>query len=216
MRALAVVLALFAFATPAAAQDQPQAIAQHIIDDANAQGVFETVEGEHVTVRHPASGLVCTFFLDEQTRGRVILYESAPRGDDVSCEMRGADETTSLYATRYPQGTSLREQLDGAEAAIRQRFSDAQRRQPGLTITVDGERRYDERHFFITLDGERYLTMVSVALVGEWVIKMRYTATAPDDAMLRQRELMAGATMSAVLMKIEETGPENTTLSRPN
>jgi len=204
MRARFCALALLAFTTPAAAQDLPAASAQRIIDEANAEGVFEVVEDEHVTVRHPASGLQCTFFLGDNSSGRLHLYENAQRGDDVSCEMRAPGETTSLYATRYPQGTSLREQLDGAEAAIRQRFRDARPHPPGLTVTVDGQPQHEERHFFVTLDGQRHLTTVSIAIVGEWVIKLRYTATAPDEEMVRQRELMAGVLMSATLMEIEK------------
>lgn len=118
--------------------------------------------------------------------------------------MRGSNEVTSLYATRYAEGATIEDQLDGAEAAIRHRFSDARRIEPSFTMSIEGGAPHRARLYIVNIDGQRHLSLVSIAIVGEWVIKLRYTATAPDDEMQRQRELMAGAIMISALMKIDE------------
>ena len=201
MRRIILALAL-AFAAPALANAQDaDPAARQLIETSGAQGVFEPADSENgFAVRHIGSGLVCHFYAPEA--GRLVLYANAPRGDDVSCETRADGETTSLYATRYPEGTNLREQLGGAVAAIRHRFPDARQHQPELSVDAEGLPQRAEAAFTITIDGQRYFTGVSVALAGEWVIKVRYTATAPDDETLRQRELMAGVLMIGALLEV--------------
>jgi hypothetical protein len=58
--------------------------------------------------------------------------------------------------------------------------------------------------FFVTHNGKRHYTSVSVAIVNGWVIKLRFTASAPDDDAARQAELMAGVIFAATLNEIIE------------
>lgn len=184
MRALVCALA-FAFAAPAWAQTgaeptaAPGSIAYGMIENAEANGVFELVHDGHVTVRHVGSGLVC-HFLRDGAGGRLVLYPGLPRGDNVSCDSHDGRVYVTLYATRFPFRTTLDEQVEGAETVIRQRFPDAQ------PLPLSAEFRSDQVpprrtvQFIVTRDGERTYTSASVAQVGDWIIKLRYSARAPD------------------------------------
>lgn len=210
MRRLLLTLALalgpapaFAQGTEAEPQAAPGSIGYGMIENANAEGVFELVHDGHVTVRHVGSGLVC-HFEDDDVGGRLILYQNAlPRGDDVACEQRAGNEFTILYATRYPFNSTLQEQIDGAEAAIRQRFGDAAPYPGAVERAAEGGlplRR--STRFIVTLAGERYFTRASVARIGNWIIKLRYNVRAPDDAAAARADQAADLLFDSALREI--------------
>ncbi len=206
-----VVFALaFAFAGPAFAQgteEEPRAapasIAIGMIENAQADGVFELVHDGNTTVRHVGSGLICHFENDGRG-GRLIVYPNdLPRGDDVACEWRDGSEVTLIYATRYPFNSTLQEQIAGAEAAIRQRVPDASP-YPGQVEsgTADGLPLRRSTRFIATRNGERLFMRASVARIGSWIIKLRYNARAPDDAAAARADQLADALFDGALSEI--------------
>jgi len=206
MRRLLLSLAFALSAAPAFAQGteaEPQAapgsIGYGIIENADAEGVFELVHDGRVTLRHIGSGLICRFQRDGEG-GRIILYSGLPRGDDVACDMDEGGATTTLFATRFPFATSLDEQIAGAEQAIRNRFPSAVPYQGETRVSTDTPNRTVQ--FFIARDGERYYTRASVAQVGPWTIKMRYSRRAADEAAAREGELASNLLFAATLREI--------------
>jgi hypothetical protein len=147
-------------------------------------------------VRHVGSGLMC-HFRREGEGGRLMLYPGLPRGDNVSCDSNDGREYVTLYATRFPFNTTLDEQIAGAEEAIRHRFPDAI---PFPSANADPSRRHAQ--FIVTHHGERTYTRASVARVGDWIIKLRYSVRAPDDASAVAAEQTAAALFEGALSEI--------------
>ena len=183
----------FALTAPATAQDSepaaaPASIAIGLIEQANASGVFDIVHNGQVSVRHIRSGLVCHFTRDGGG-ARIVLFQGLPRGEDVACDSTDGRESITLYATRYPQTSSLAEQMSVAEQALRTRFPNATPHAP--TIAADGVAPPFRSVEFIVArpgDGARMYTRAAVAIISGWSIKLRYTLLAPDDATVAQGE----------------------------
>jgi hypothetical protein len=122
--------------------------------------------------------------------GRIRLFSGLPRGDDVACDMTDGRESITLYATRLPFASTLDELLGGANAALRSRFPNAQPYTATQETAADGITPPLRTSQFLVwrADGARMYTRVSIAQVGAWVIKQRYTVLAPDDEAARQGE----------------------------
>lgn len=184
----------------------PQALAAQLIASANAEGVFAYEPAEpKIGLRHARSGLLCR--LDPGGANRLVIFPQAARGEDVACDSTDGRETVTFYATRYSFPTTLREQIDGAEAAIRRRFSNA-RAYPGGGDEADPAlpASMSVRMFVTREDGARLYTRASVTMINGWSIKMRYTALAPDDAAARADEQAAGAAWRVMLTDIQAAG----------
>lgn len=220
MRRLLVTLAFALGAAPAFAQsteEEPQAapgsIATGMIEEANAIGIFDIVHNGQVSVRHLRSGLRCDF--DREGNGRLIVFGPAPgaaapaeplaipRGDDVACDMTEGAVQLRYFATRYPFGSTLEEQITGVETAIQRRDASAVR-YPGVAVrdTEDGLPLRRTTRFIIVRDGARFFTSASVARVGDWILKLRYTAPAPDDAAAAQADANAALAFDSALRQI--------------
>jgi hypothetical protein len=209
MRRLMCALALALIASPAFA-DPPRgeprassgAIGLELIADANAEGVFELLPSEPHTIvlRHARSGLTCRMSAD--AANRLIVFPQAARGEDVACETTAAGETIVLFATRFSFATSLDEQIAGVEAAVQRHFPDAQPYAATREIASDTLPPHRSAAFIVTRAGQRTFTSASVAQIGDWVIKLRYTAPAADDAAARRAETTAGRTFAAALAEI--------------
>lgn len=220
MRRLLVTLAFALGAAPAFAQgteEEPQAapgsIATGMIEGANAIGIFDIVHNGQVSVRHLRSGLRCDF--DREGNGRLIVFGPAPgaaapaeplaipRGDDVACDMTEGAVQLRYFATRYPFGSTLEEQITGVETAIQRRDASAVR-YPGVAVrdTEDGLPLRRTTRFIIVRDGARFFTSASVARVGDWILKLRYTAPAPDDAAAAQADANAALAFDSALRQI--------------
>lgn len=215
-RALIFAIVLAA-AGAASAQEPPEnlAAARTIIDRAQLGDVFEPFEDDQISTRHAASGLICHFYPDD-TRSEVVIFTaSRPRGQDVGCIRDREDQATTLYATRYEPQISAEQALAQAEAAIRQRFGDAQPTPASLVMSSEALPPTLVAHYLITLRGERWLTSVLVAQSGEWIIKLRVTRRAVDAQGLLQAELEANAMMTAALLeqlglqRVPETPPQH-------
>ncbi len=221
MRRLLLTLAFALVAAPAWAQGteaEPQAapgsIAIGMIEHANAEGIFDLVHDGQVTVRHTRSGLTC-HFLRNGEGGRIIVFAppatttpissepAIPRGDDVACDMTEGGAQTRYFATRYPFGSTLEEQITGVEAAIRRRDPGAVR-YAGETLrtTEDGLPQRRSTRFIVVHDGVRTFTRASVARVGDWILKLRYSAPAPDDAAAAQADQTADSLFDGALDEI--------------
>lgn len=221
MRRLLLTLAFALVTAPAFAQGTeanpeaaPGSIAIGMIEHADAEGIFELVQDGQVTVRHTRSGLTC-HFLRNGDGGRIIIFSppaaatpidtepTIPRGDDVACDTNQGGAQIRIFATRYPFGSTLEEQVTGVEAAIRHRDPDAVR-YPGETIrnTEDGLPVRRSTRFIVTHDGVRTFTRASVARIGDWILKLRYSAPAPDDATAAQADAAAGLIFDGALGEI--------------
>lgn len=221
MRQLLLTLALALSAAPAFAQgteEEPQAapgsIAIGMIEQADADGIFDLVHDGGVTVRHTRSGLTC-HFLRNGDGGRLLVFApqvdpahptegpAIARGDDVACEMAEGGTLTRYFATRYPFGSTLEEQIAGVEAAIRRRSPNAVRYPGDATRnTDDGLPLRRTTRFIVVQDGVRTYTRASVARIGDWILKLRYSAPAPDDAAAAQADNMADGLFDGALGEI--------------
>ncbi|MBK6703321.1 MAG: hypothetical protein IPG56_05805 [Caulobacteraceae bacterium] len=220
MRRLLLSLAFALSAPPAFAQgteEEPQAapgsIAIGMIEQVDGDGIFDLVHDGAVTVRHTRSGLICRF-LRNGDGGRLIIFNpptdpahsaeiTIPRGDDVACEMEEGGAHIRYFATRYPFGSTLDEQIAGVEAAIRGRNANATR-YPGESTrnTEDGLPLRRTTRFIITQQGVRTYTRASVARVGDWILKLRYSAPAPDDAAAAHADQAADRLFDGALDEI--------------
>lgn len=221
MRRLLLSLAFALSAAPAFAQgteEEPQAapgsIAIGMIEQVDGDGIFDLVHDGGVTVRHTRSGLTC-HFLRNGDGGRLLIFTpqvdpahpteapAIPRGDDVACEMVQGGVHVRYFATRYPFGSTLDEQIAGVEAAIRRRSPDAAR-YPGEAArnTDDGLPLRRTTRFIITQDGARTYTRASVARIGDWILKLRYSAPAPTDAAAAQADAAADLLFDGALSEI--------------
>ncbi len=222
MRWLLLTIALVLSAAPAFAQgteDEPHAapgsIAIGMIEQAHGDGIFDLVHDGGVTVRHTRSGLTCHFRRNGDG-GQLIIFappattpptpaaeNTIPRGDDVACDMVEGDVHIRYFATRYPFGSTLEEQITGVESAIRRRNPEAVR-YPGETTrnTEDGLPVRRTTRFMIIGNGVRTYTNASVARVGDWILKLRYTAPAPNDAAAAQADAAADMLFDGVLDEI--------------
>lgn len=207
MRRLFCTLALSfmaspAFADPPAANASPGAVGRELIARANADGVFElaATDAQTIVLRHSRSGLTCR--MNAANANRLLIFPQAARGEDVACETSANGETIVLFASRFPFATSLDQQIGGVEGAIRRHYPGARPYAATIEIPSDTLPAHRTSAFIVTREGARTFTSASVAQVGDWVIKLRYTAPAPDDAAARARERAAGRAFAAALAEI--------------
>jgi hypothetical protein len=200
-----IFAAAFAAVNPAFAQTtepgggQP---AQALLETHGVADLFEVLESDHIKVRHTASRLTCHFYGGE-TRITIMTFEGSPRGDDVGCNAESDEQhSITLYATRYTPPITIEQSLADAEAGIRNRFSDARPTPTLLTMASEGLPASIARHFLISVQGEQWITSAIVAQSGEWIIKLRYSAPAPDNDGLMRGQLEAGAIFTLALMDI--------------
>lgn len=202
----------FAQGTEAEPQAAPASIAIGMIEHAQADGIFDIVHNGQVSVRHIGSGLRCDFARNGDG-GRIIIFgppagtppapETIARGDDVACDMTEGGVQLRYFATRYPFGSTLEEQIAGVEAAIRRRNANAVR-YPGAATrdTEDGLPLRRTTRFIITHEGARQYTRASVARIGDWIIKLRYTAPAANDAAAAAADAAADLAFDGALRQI--------------
>lgn len=206
MRGLFVAVALLCTATQALAQSPPPSAAQELIAQSAAEGVFEAIPSDDaVVVLHPRSGLVCR--LRTEGANRLLIFPQAARGEDVACETRNERESITLYATRYSFATTLEEQIEGAEAAIRHRFPNAEAAAAAMQISSGALPPHRSVQFIVHSNGVRTYTRASVAQVGDWVVKLRYSVTAPDAAAEREGEIAANMAFATALREMTTQRP---------
>lgn len=177
-----------------------------LIAEAHAEGVFEALPAtQMIAVLHTRSGLVCR--LDPGNTNRLVIFTQAARGEDVACDSTDGRATVTLYATRFSFDTTLQEQIDTAETAIRQRYPDARPYSATVAEAADTSAPASRTTQFLVSrsDGARMYTRACVALINGWSIKLRYTVLAPDDAAIQQGQLVSGQVWRAALNEIAAT-----------
>ncbi|MDZ4690074.1 hypothetical protein [Terricaulis sp.] len=197
------LLAAPAFADPPEGEltAAPGSIATGMIEQADANGVFDIVHNGQVSVRHTASGLRCDFERDG-AGGRLALFPGLPRGDDVACDFDYDNFDVTLYASRYPGPPPLDGLLAGSAQAIRHVYPDARAVEPAYDVDTQGMPPHRAARFLLTKDGIRYFSSVHIAQVGEWTIKQRYSAPAETADAARQADLAASLMFQATLSEL--------------
>jgi hypothetical protein len=200
MRGLVCALAIALAPGVAAAQDAPSLIAA-----ARAEGVFEPASATAgvVAVRHTPSGLVCSFGAGDTSR--VIVFPQAARGEDVACETQAGGVSIRLFATRFSFPTSLQEQIEGAAGVIERLYPGAQAFRTPRAINDAGLPAHRTVAYLVARDGAQSLTSASVAQVGDWVFKLRYTAPAGDAEAARAAANAADRLFAETLRQIVES-----------
>jgi hypothetical protein len=202
LRALAVCVAFAALPT-LAQEPGPSRLEESraFVEAQNVADLFEAIDDDNIAVRHRNSRLVCRFYGGETTR-RLVTFSGQPRGDDVGCITDREHQAITLYATRYTPAITPEQAMADAIAGIRHRFADARPTPTLLHMTSEGLPTPLVQHFLITLNGEQWITSVFVVQSGEWIIKLRYTARALDEAALMPAQLEANAVIMGALLDI--------------
>lgn len=179
----------------------PGSIAYGMIEEANADGVFDIVHNGQVSVRHLASGMRCDFARDG-AGGEILILGEAPRGDNVACRTVDTRESFTLFATRYPDGRSLDEALAAAETALLERFPNARPHAADDAASEAGLPARRVSHFIAVVNGRRALTSVALAQANGWTYMVRYAAVVERED-LRAQEAAAGVLLTGLLLELE-------------
>jgi hypothetical protein len=196
-RLIAACAGLLLFAAPAFAQKPrpPQAppaaeapapapdAAARLIAGHGMEDVFEPVADDFfIAVRHRLSGFVCRF--EPGPPARLIVFPGLERGEDVGCDQTtNSGEIYTFYVTRYPpqERFTAEDQMNGSMEIMLSRYPNAEIWAPPFEIAL-GEgafvppETFTGRLIYPGRDRQRYLTRVSIAQVGPWSLKMRYSA----------------------------------------
>lgn len=188
---LVLLLAAPAFAAAGRGAPAPDyaAEARALLERTHAAEFFDVAPSDTaIVVRHRASGLVCTFQPGEPAE--ITIYPEsaygAARGEDVSCNTFSGGRIRTLYATRYPRPVPIGQALDETLAEIFDAYPRVHRiAGPAETHTDDiliaSRTAHLEFPSFHGVQGPAY-SRASVAVVGGWVILMRYTGPRGRDS----------------------------------
>jgi hypothetical protein len=170
-------------ATPSPPRATPEQVtaakaeADRIIAAAEAGDLFVNMTGNAIpTVRHRASGLICHFRGSPEV-DRILIFPNSTRGDDVGCTTRDPSVwvETTYYATRYNPMPTEEAILDGAMAAIRNRFPGARPFVGDLTTAhIDGVTPISAALVVDSNMGTLF-TMTAVEHQNGWSFKARAT-----------------------------------------
>ncbi|GAN00272.1 hypothetical protein U91I_03937 [alpha proteobacterium U9-1i] len=201
MRRVLAALAIWAIATPAIAQDASVgALGLELIAQSSADGVFDVIPSEQViAVRHARSGLVCR--LSRTNSNRLIVFPQAARGEDVACDSTDGRERITVYATRFSFATTLQEQIEGASSALHRSFPGARVLPGPASASAAGglPASVSARFSYANAGGEAMYWRTSLAMVDNWVVKVRYQTVAPDAAARQSAERTADAIWRGVM-----------------
>lgn len=200
MRLVCLCLLAAILAGPVAAQPAPQqpsatpeqiaaarAHADRLIEQAGASAWFENVtHSARASVRHVPSGMRCTFSGSDSDQ--ILIFPAGdleiPRGDDVGCVIvnREFSLSTTLYATRYPDGRSEQIAFADAISAIRIQYPQAVPfRGEVTTAAVAGDMPLVGA-FEIPRETGVALSIVYVSQIGDWMFKGRVSGPSDDPA----------------------------------
>lgn len=226
--ACAAALGLCAFqAAPVPANTLTLAQVRSLIDAGEARSVFVAEEQgpAGAVARHTPSGLVCRFS-PRSSDNVIVVYPTGPLGgrpgDDVSCATGEGGRVSTLYASRYARAPDLRGLMAASVASIRQRFPDARPFEgPVMTATAGASgRRTPEpavAAFIVNVQGRSHYTQVSMARVGDWIVKQRLTAPVgePDAKGVRpgviEAQLSGSLAMTAALAEVQDAASRQET-----
>src|ERR1700744_503438 len=102
--ALAAGPALAQVAAPSVPRGEAKAEGDALLAQAGAADLFDNVTSDgaqDIKIRHKASGLICEFNPGVPSN-RLVVFDSAQRGDDIACSTGGEAGERTLYAVRAP------------------------------------------------------------------------------------------------------------------
>jgi len=205
------MLAIALAAAPALAQEaEPTAasgsLGLELIAAARGEGVFEVEASQPhtIVIRHPSSGLVCR--MGAEDANRLVIFPQAARGEDVACETEHDGVSVRLFATRYSFDTTIDEQIRGASAVIERLHPGAQPFRVTQPVADQGLPPHRTIAYLVQRNGAQSFTSASVAKIGDWVFKLRYTAPAGDAEAARAAAAAAERTFAEALNQIVSRG----------
>ena len=212
---LAAALAVAPLAGPAPRAD-PQAVAalkaqaERVIVAASAQAQFaDDTRWDLPAVRHRASGLRCLFQPNDAGNNRIVQIGSiGTGGGGVGCHSRPSGFAQKLEAVRLGSGESLETVFEGSVRNITSQRRDARAYEGPLTqIRIEpqpgGPQPAEARtaRYLLSKNGSEVFSMVSVAVVGDWVVRQYLEAPA---AQAEEADMLAGVVMSTTLIDLAE------------
>ena len=212
----ALALAAPAPASPAPAAPPPQAVAPNLAElSAQADAVIRAAHAEtHFTndtrrglpaARHNASGLRCIF--EKSGDGNQIVYiGSIDGGGGMGCVSRPAGFHQTLEAVRLAPGETLESVFAESIKDLTWQQPEARPHDPArMTVRVEpgiGGRAAPETRtagYLLSRPYGEVYSRVSVAVVGDWVIRQQFEAPA---ARAEEAELLAGVVMATTLIDL--------------
>jgi hypothetical protein len=194
-----ILLAAALAAGPALAQVAPsvprgeaKAEGDALLAQAGAADLFDNVTtdgAQDIKVRHKASGLICEFNPGVASN-RVVVFDSAQRGDDIACSTGGDAGERTLYAARTP-GRTLADAFAHDLAEVKKSHPGAvdYALPPGTDSPIlqmlDIPPMPPSRTARFIVDHQ--FTSVSSAVVKDWSLEFRFTC--PE----AQQDVAAGA-----------------------
>ena len=181
-------------ATPALAQVQvpstppgeARAEGDALIAQAGAADLFDNLTGQNaadIKLLHKASGLICAFN-PGQPANRVVVFDTAVRGDEIACSTAGAVGERTLYASRAP-GRTLADAFARDLAQVKKSHPGAQdyalpqgTDSPFLAMLNIPPMPASKTARFIA---DHQFTSVSSAMVGDWALEFRFTCPEEND-----------------------------------
>ncbi|HYC96761.1 hypothetical protein [Brevundimonas sp.] len=153
--------------------------ADALIAGSGHAAMFENVSDQQGTaVRHRASAMVCRFWPGVSVNS-IHVYNPTPGAEDISCQTGVEGASLTHYASMYTPTPTAEAEAHSAIAAVRNRWPDL-RAYDGEAVRTEVTgpgfpRRYISRGVVTQSDGNEYMTKVSVAKAGGWIIKQRMT-----------------------------------------
>jgi hypothetical protein len=193
--ALAALMCLAAGAVQAQALRVPlgaaRAQGEALLAQGQARDLFDNLTADAsstVRLRHRASGLICEFAYGDLANS-VVVFQTAPRGDQIACTTGGPAGDRTLYVTRAP-GRTLEDAFARDLSDVKRRHPDAQAYAlprdlsdgPILSLLTQSVLPPSRTARFIA---DHAFTTISSAMVGDWSLAFRYTC--PEE----RRELAA-------------------------
>jgi hypothetical protein len=105
--AAAPALARAQAGAPPVPRGEAKAEGDVLLAQAGASDLFDNITADNaqdIKLKHKASGLVCEFN-PGSAANRVVVFDSAQRGDDIACSTGGGVGDRTIYASRTPGRT---------------------------------------------------------------------------------------------------------------
>jgi hypothetical protein len=190
--ALAAAPALAQVGPPSVPRGEAKAEGDALLAQAGASDLFDNItadDAQDIKLKHKASGLICEFNAGAPAN-RVVVFDSAQRGDDIACSTGGGVGQRTLYASRTPGRT-----LDDAFAHD---LAEVKKSHPGAVdytlppgtdspilqmLDIPPMPPSKTARFIV----DHQFTSVSSAVVKDWSLEFRFTC--PED----HQDVAAGA-----------------------
>ena len=170
----------------AAPRGEARAEGAALLAQAGATELFDNLSGDdasEIKLKHKASGLVCEFNLASPSN-RIVVFDSATRGDEIACATGGEAGERTLYASHTPGRTlteafahdleTVKKSHPGAVDYVLPPDTDS----PILQMLAQPPLPASRTARFIV---DHQFTSVSSAVVKDWSLEFRYTCPEEHD-----------------------------------